>query len=271
MKNIIDRYFDLNEKIIVLTGSAGILGTQYAHVLSEAGANVILIDINKKNNEKLKEELKEKYHTKPFSLSTDITNKKEIKHMVKEILKNYKGIDVLINNAVFHPNLKGKKQSHDLKSYPSELWEKSISVDLTGTFFMCQEIGEVMEKQRKGIIINISSIYGINGADQRIYGKNKLNSSPVYSATKGAIVNLTKYLAANWYNQNIRVNTLSLGGVQVDSYMDKKFVKNYSHKTILGRMAKKNEYNGAILFLASEASSYMTGANMIIDGGWTAW
>ena len=128
-----------------------------------------------------------------------------------------------------------------------------------------------MKKQKNGNIINIASIYGLVGADQRIYGNSNLNSPVSYAASKGAIINLTKYLAAYWHGKNIRVNTLSLGGVQDKSYMDKTFVKNYSKKTILGRMANDDEYNGAILFLSSDASSYMTGGNLILDGGWTAW
>jgi len=119
--------------------------------------------------------------------------------------------------------------------------------------------------------VNISSIYGINGADQRIYENSGLNSPPSYAASKGGIVNLTKYLAAYWNKKNIRVNTMTLGGVLDTSYMTKKFIKNYSDKTILGRMAQKDEYNGALLFLLSNASSYMTGANLILDGGWSAW
>ena len=128
-----------------------------------------------------------------------------------------------------------------------------------------------MKKQMKGTIINISSIYGLVGADQRIYGKSKLNSPISYSVTKSAIINLTKYLASYWYNTNVRVNTLTLGGVKDNLYMNPEFVKNYSKKTILGRMAEKSEYNGGLLFLISDASSYMTGANLVIDGGWTAW
>ncbi|MFZ0184310.1 MAG: SDR family oxidoreductase, partial [Nitrosotalea sp.] len=119
--------------------------------------------------------------------------------------------------------------------------------------------------------VNISSIYGINGADQRIYGTSKLNSPISYAATKGALVNLTRYLAAYWNRKNIRVNTLTLGGVLDKSYMNKNFIKNYSYKTMLGRMALPTEYNGALVFLLSDASSYMTGANLIVDGGWTSW
>ena len=128
-----------------------------------------------------------------------------------------------------------------------------------------------MAKQKNGSIINISSIYGLVGADQRIYGKSKLNSQVSYSATKGSIVSITRYLASYWHRKNVRVNTLTLGGVEDKSYMKTKFVKNYSEKTILGRMARKDDFNGSLLFLASDASSYMTGANLVIDGGWTAW
>ncbi|MGI0057157.1 MAG: SDR family oxidoreductase, partial [Nitrosarchaeum sp.] len=133
----------------------------------------------------------------------------------------------------------------------------------------CKEIGKVMVKQKSGVIVNISSIYGMVGADQRIYGKSKLNSVSSYATTKGGIINLTRFLAAHWNKKNIRVNTLSLGGVY--SKQDRQFVKNYSYRTILGRMASKDEYRGAILFLTSDASSYMTGANLVVDGGWTAW
>ena len=128
-----------------------------------------------------------------------------------------------------------------------------------------------MAKQKNGVIINISSIYGMSGADQRIYGKSNLNSPVSYAASKGGIVNLTRYLAAYWNKKNVRVNTLTLGGVQDNSYQSKEFIKKYSEKTILGRMAKKEDYEGAILFLISDASSYMTGSNLIIDGGWTSW
>jgi len=153
-----------------------------------------------------------------------------------------------------------------------KLWKKVIDVNLTGVFLCCQEFGKVMQKQKNGVIVNISSIYGISGADQRIYGNSKLNSQVSHSATKGALVNLTRYLAAYWHGKNIRVNTLTLGGGELDrTYMNKSFVKNYSGKTILNRMANSEEYNGALLFLSSDASSYMTGANLVIDGGWTAW
>lgn len=258
--------------MVILTGSAGRLGSRFAHILSAVGANVVLVDIEDKKNKKLKTTLTQKYKTQPSAFNTDITNESEVKKLKKDVLKKYKKVDVLINNAHFVPR-KHPMVDTPFEKYPLELWEKATSDNLRGIFLCSKEFGEVMSKQKKGVMVNISSIYGIMGPDQRIYGKSRLNSPASYSAYKGGVVNLTRYLAAYWHRKNIRVNTLTLGGV-----FDKKthshnmdFVENYSNKTILGRMANKEDYDGSLLFLASDASSYMTGANLIIDGGWSAW
>lgn len=267
-KNFISRVFDLKNKTVILTGAAGLLGTQYAHVLSEMSANVILVDHESKKNKKLESTLKKKYHTHPMSFDIDITKQHSVQKLKNDVLSEYKKIDVLINNAAFKPK-DNLQNASSFELYPLELWEKYLATNLTGAFLCSQEIGKVMVKQNKGVIVNISSIYGNVGVDHRIYGKSNLSTPASYAATKGALINLTRYLAAYWHGKNIRVNTLSLGGVF--NNQDKKFVKKYSEKTMLGRMAMKEEYNGALLFLVSDASSYMTGANLIIDGGWTAW
>ena len=267
---MINDLFSLKNKTVVLTGSAGRLGNQFANVLSAAGANMVLVDKELAKNKKLQLELTKKYNTKSLVCQVDISNKKSLVHMTKDIIKKFGHIDVLVNNAYFNPNQ--SNYSHvSFEEFPVKLWEQMLLVNLTGVFLCSQEIGKVLLKQRRGVIVNISSIYGLNGADQRIYGNSKLNSSISYAATKGAVVNMTRYLAACWHRKNIRVNTLSLGGVLDKSYMKNEFVKKYSEKTMLGRMANKEEYRGAILFLASNASSYMTGSNLIVDGGWTAW
>jgi len=263
--------FDLRNKTIVLTGCAGRVGSRFSEILSKAGANLILVDKDIEKNEKLYKKIKKQYKTNCFVSNIDITNTNEIDDLVKAILKKYSKIDVLINNAHFVPRDNANRDA-PFEKYPYELWQKTISENLNGIFICCQKFGKIMVKQKNGCIINISSIYGIVGPDQRIYGKSRLNSPPFYSATKGAIVNLTKYLASYWGKNNVRVNTLTLGGIYDKKlHADKEFVKKYSEKTMLGRMSQASDYDGAILFLASDLSSYMTGANLIIDGGWTAW
>ena len=273
-QNKISGLFDLTDKNIVITGSAGLLGSQYAYTLSEAGANVILIDVNERENTKLEKFLKQKFHTEAKSYTGDISKKSELVEMKRKILDDFKTVYGLVNNAAYTAKGSRKesvKYASPFEEFPFELWTKSIDINLTGVFLCCQEFGKIMLKQKKGVIVNISSIYGLVGADQRIYGESKLNTHISYASTKGAIVNLTRYLAAYWHGKNIRVNTLTPGGVIDESYQSKKFIKKYSEKTILGRMARSDEYNGALLFLMSDASSYMTGANLVIDGGWTAW
>jgi len=263
----IHKLFDMKERVVIITGAAGLLGSQYAHGLSQAGANVVLADMNYSECKKIEQKLISKYDVSPLSIKLDLTDPKSIKSMISKTMKKYSKIDVLINNAADQGN--PKLRTTKFEDFPLSYWNKAISVNLTGVFLCCQEVGKVMTRQKKGIVINISSTYGLVAPDQRIYGKSGQNSAVFYATTKSAILNLTRYLASYWQGKGIRVNTLSPGGVEKNQ--DKFFVKKYSEKTMLGRMAKKDEYIGAILFLSSDASSYMTGSNLIVDGGWTAW
>ena len=273
-EKMISKLFDLEGRNIVITGASGLLGSQYANILSSAGANIILLDIDTTKNEKLKSALVKKYKNKISAYTLDISNQTEVNKTSKKIIKDFKKIDGLINNAAY--TTKGAKEKSDnafgtFENFPIDIWQKSLDINLSGVFFCSQAFGKIMAKQGKGVIVNIASTYGLVGADQRIYGKSGLNLPISYAATKGAIVNFTRYLAAYWHGKNIRVNTLSPGGVMDKTYQEKSFIKKYSEKTILGRMANKDEYNGAMLFLISDASSYMTGANLVVDGGWTSW
>ena len=273
-KKIISKLFDLKGRNIVITGASGLLGSQYANTLSSAGANIILLDVDTIKNEKLKSALIKKYKNKICAYTLDISNQTEVNKISKKVIKDFKKIDGLINNAAY--TSKGAKEKSDnafgsFENFPIDIWQKSLDINLSGVFFCSQAFGKIMAKQGKGVIVNIASTYGLVGADQRIYGKSGLNLPISYAATKGAIVNFTRYLAAYWHGKNIRVNTLSPGGVMDKTYQNESFIKKYSEKTILGRMANKEEYNGAMLFLISDASSYMTGANLVVDGGWTAW
>ena len=263
VKNI----FDLTDKTVILTGAAGYLGGNYADGLSQSGANVVLADINYQGCKKLEHKIREKYDVDPLSVKLDLTQPKSINNLVSKITKKYSNIDVLINNAAYQGT--PKIRTAGFENLTLETWNEAISVNLTGIFLLSQQIGKIMKNQKFGNIINISSIYGIVGADQRIYGKSGQNSAVFYAATKGAVLNLTRYLASFWNRTGIRVNTFSPGGVE--NKQDKNFIKNYSKKTMIGRMARNDEYVGALIFLASDASSYMTGSNLIIDGGWTAW
>ena len=266
--------FDIKNKNIVLTGSTGTLGTQFSNFLSSLGANTILIDLDKKLNKKLEEQLKKKFGTNPKSFEGDVTNKKQLEKISEEIISKYHNIDGLINAAGFTTKFakKTKTNSYNNKfeKLSEEIWNDTIDVNLTGTFLCSQIFGKEMIKKKKGSIVNIASHYALIGADQRIYGKTGLNLPASYAASKGGIVNFTRYLAAYWREKNVRVNTLTPGGIFDKENHSKEFVKKYSERTILGRMANSDEYNGAILFLISDASSYMTGSNLIIDGGWTA-
>lgn len=265
--------FNVKNKNIVISGAGGTLGLEFANALSQNGANVILVDIDKKIN-KIAQKLHKKYNIKAKSYYSDISNEKNIIQLRKKIFSDFRKIDGLIN-AAGYTNVTAIKNSQKisipLKSFPSKLWENMLAVNLTATFYFCREFGSEMVKQKNGSIINIASTYGMVGADQRIYGTSKINSPVSYAASKGGIINLTRYLAAYWQGKNVRVNTLSPGGVQDIRYQSKSFIKKYSEKTMLGRMAKNDEYNGGLVFLLSGASSYMTGANLILDGGWSAW
>lgn len=269
LKNIFERLFSLSAKIAVVTGAAGQLGGEYVHTLLGAGASVAALDINLDNPKSRLKEIKSK---KLLSVEVDIINRKSVERGLEIVLSQFGNPNILINNAAIDaPSNTDKQETGPFETYPESSWEAMMNVNLKGMFLCCQVIGGHMAKTGGGSIINISSIYGILSPDQRIYGyKEKPFFKPIsYSVSKAGVLNLTRYLATYWAKHNVRVNTLTLGGVF--NNQDKTFLKNYSAKVPLGRMANQDEYNGAILFLASDASSYMTGANLVLDGGYTCW
>lgn len=266
----VDKWYDLKDKVFILTGAAGKIGPKYAEILSECGANVVCLDLREEGCRELEKHLKETYNTNPMGVSVDITQKAEVQRAVDDIVKRYGKIDVLINNAAY-AQLKHIVGDEVLtfEDFPLDVWQSTLDVNLTGMFLCSQAVGKVMVKQGYGVIINISSVYGVVAADQRIYGNSKLNSNVAYAATKSGVLNFTRYLASYWQGKNIRVNCLSPGGVF--NNQDEEFVKNYSYRTMLGRMADMDDLCAAMLYLASDASKFVTGFNLIVDGGWTAW
>ena len=267
--NVIHNLFNLSGKTAVVTGAAGQLGGEYVRALLGAGASVAALDIRPDNP---KGNLKE-IESERFQLTeVDITSRASIQSALETVTARFGNPDILINNAAIDaPPDACEQETGPFETYPESSWELMMDVNLKGLFLCCQVIGGHMARTGGGSIINISSIYGMVSPDQRIYEyKDKPFFKPVtYSVTKSGILNLSRYLATYWAKNNVRVNTLTLGGVF--NNQDNMFLKNYTDKVPLGRMAQQNEYNGAILYLASGASSYMTGANIIIDGGYSCW
>ena len=264
--------FSLKGKIAIVTGAVGLIGKYHCKALNEAGATVIVCDLNKKDVVRFASALK--YNS--VGIELDVTDKISINRLKDFLLKKFGKIDVLVNNAAINDlfeNPKSALKQSKFENYPVELWQKSLDVNVTGMFLCSQILGTEMVKQKSGSIINIASTYGIVAPNQSLYkdekGKQTFYKSPAYPVTKGAVISFTKFLAAYWSKNGVRVNALSPGGVE--NSQKNFFIKNYSGKTPLGRMAQPFDYKGAIVFLASEASSYMTGTNLVVDGGFTIW
>jgi NAD(P)-dependent dehydrogenase (short-subunit alcohol dehydrogenase family) len=264
--------FSLKNKTAIVTGALGLIGKEHCRALSEAGADVIVTDIDESKCSEFAKTLP----TESLGIGLDVINPDSIKNLRDKVIEKFSHIDILVNNAAINDMFESPKAASEqskFENYPLELWQKSVDVNLTGVFLCSQILGTVMAKQKSGSIINIASTYGITAPDQNLYikkdGTQSFYKPPAYSATKGAVIMFTKYLAAYWGSAGVRANTLTPGGVK--NSQDEFFIEKYSAKTMLGRMAQPTDYKGALIFLASDASRYMTGANLIVDGGWTAW
>lgn len=273
----IQEKFDLKGRVAVVTGGGGQLGTEFCKTLAEAGASVVVVDLNVSASQAAADSLTGSGY-KALAIPTNITQPDEVDALVRRTLSTFGRLDILVNSAALDPKFDPDAVNKGLtpgafEDYPLDLWNSALNVNLTGMFLMTQAcVRPMIEQAKKGSIINICSTYGLNGPDQRIYIKDgqRVAFKPVYyTVTKAGVMGFTKYLAAYYAGTDIRVNALTPGGV-FNNHEDY-FVKNYSAKTIMGRMAHKDEMNGALLFLASDASSYMTGNNVVVDGGWTAW
>jgi 2-deoxy-D-gluconate 3-dehydrogenase len=277
MARIFDQ-FSLDGRVALVTGGSGLLGAEFCRTLAEAGAAVVVVDWNADGAASVADSLTQSAY-RALAVPADITRPESVAALVEKALAAFGQIDILVNSAALDPKFDPDAAARGIPSgqfedYPLEQWNAALEVNLTGMFLVTQAcVRPMLARGNKGSIINICSTYGLNGPDQRIYRK-KDGSQPAYkpvyySVTKAGVLGFTRYLAAYFAGTEIRVNALTPGGVFNNH--DEAFVENYSAKAILGRMARKDEMNGALLFLASDASSYMTGGNLVVDGGWTAW
>ena len=265
--------FNLEGKTAIVTGGLGILGKEFCKGLAEFRANVVVVDLDEKKAKDFSNELSYKYKIKSLGIKCDVSWEEDVNNMVEEVIAKYSKIDILHNNAASKTdNLDGFFAPFE--EYSLDDWRKVMSVNIDGMFLVAQKVGRYMAKGGGGSIIQTSSIYGLVAPDKRIYKgavylNKEINTPAVYSVSKAAVIGLTKYLASYWADKKIRVNTLILGGNE--SGQNKNFIKNYSHKVPLGRMGYPDEMVGALIYLASDASTYVTGQSIVVDGGFSIW
>ena len=265
--------FSLANKVVVVTGGAGLLGQVFCQALADVGAHVAIVDLDLASAETAAKSINKSDTQKVVAFGSDITSPESVTQMVANVIKQFGRIDVLVNNAAS----KGSNLDtffEPFESYSLQTWREVMSVNIDGLFLVAQAVGNQMKKQGGGSIIQTSSIYGVVAPDQRIYEGSEyngraINTPAVYSASKAAVNGLTSYLSTYWATSKIRVNSLTPGGIA--SGQNDEFNKRYSSRVPLGRMGEASELVGALIYLASDASSYVTGQNIIVDGGLSAW
>ena len=265
--------FSLANKVVIVTGGAGLLGQVFCQALVDVGAHVAIVDLDLASAETAAKKINKSDAQKVVAFESDITSPESVTQMVANVVKQLGRIDVLVNNAA------SKGSSLDaffesFEDYSLKTWREVMSVNIDGLFLVAQAVGKQMKKQGGGSIIQTSSIYGVVAPDQRIYEGSEyngraINTPAVYSASKSAVNGLTSYLSTYWASSKIRVNSLTPGGIA--SGQNSEFNKKYSNRVPLGRMGEASELVGALIYLASDASSYVTGQNLIVDGGLSAW
>jgi NAD(P)-dependent dehydrogenase (short-subunit alcohol dehydrogenase family) len=276
MENLINQ-FDLTGRVAVITGGTGLLGQQHAEAIARAGGIPVLADVRVNGVDPESRAWKERFGERACTIQTDITNPESVKNLLRIVLEKFNRVDILVNNAANNPKMENKVEVEfsRLEFFPLEQWDADLNVGLKGAFLCSQIIGSEMARRKRGVIVNVASDLAVIAPDQRLYRKPGLpeDQQPVkpvtYSVVKTGLIGLTRYLATYWAGSGIRVNAISPGGVYNNQADD--FVERLTRLIPLGRMANASEYQAAILFLCSDASSYMTGTNLVIDGGRSCW
>ncbi len=269
--------FDLSGRVIAITGGAGLLGVQHGAAVAEMGGIPVLLDLMGDQAEAAARDIALRCGGEAAGLACDITRRGEVENALETILEKWGRIDGLVNNAANNPKVEDAQSQawSRLENFPLEQWNQDFAVGVTGAFLCAQVLGTEMARRGRGVIINVASDLAVIAPDQRLYRKEGLpeDQQPVkpvtYSVVKTALIGLTRYLATYWAGQGVRVNAISPGGVF--NNQDEVFLSRIRPLIPLGRMAERNEYQAAMVFLLSDASSYMTGQNLIIDGGRSCW
>ena len=278
MKNKLEYIFNLKGRIIVITGATGLLGRKHAEAIACYGGTPILIDLSQQVINDFANKLNDKYKVDSIGFSIDITDEKAIEKNAKLLMDKFGKIDGLVNNAANNPKVEDNNEVNfsRLENFPLDIWNDDINVGLTGAFLCAKHYGfEISKNPNGGSIVNISSDLGLIAPDQRLYKKegvneNKQNVKPItYSVVKTGLIGLTRYLATYWADKNVRCNAICPGGVENEQPED--FLKEVNARIPMGRMAYADEYQGTLLWMLSDASSYLNGSIVTIDGGRTAW
>jgi NAD(P)-dependent dehydrogenase (short-subunit alcohol dehydrogenase family) len=261
--------FRLDGQVSLITGAAGLLGEQHAIALSDFGAHVILADRNVEVCEQRASQIMAHHPVQALALQCDVTQKASWQALLERILSQFGRVDILVNNAAFTTESRSAHYDAPFPDFPLEDWQQILDVNLTGTFLGCQVIGQQMLAQRSGSIINMASLYGVVSPNHRMYPGTGVHQPVAYSVSKAGVIALTRYLASLWADQGVRVNCITPGGVY-NQHPDL-FASRYASLSPMGRMAQRDEMRGALIYLASSASAYCTGHNLVVDGAWTVW
>jgi NAD(P)-dependent dehydrogenase (short-subunit alcohol dehydrogenase family) len=255
--------------VAIVTGAAGLLGEQYAIALADCGSAVVLADLDVETCRERARRLASRDGVRAIAVRCDVTDRDSWQALLDGALAAFGRVDILVNNAGYTNQSRTANYDRGFADFPLEDWNQILGVNLTGSLLGCQVVGGRMAEQRAGSIINIASLYGVVSPNHRMYPGTGVSQPVAYSVSKSGVIALTRYLATLWADRGVRVNCITPGGV--NHHHGDEFVARYSALCPMGRMAGAGELRGALIYLASAASAYCTGHNLIVDGGWTAW